>query len=483
MDFSGKHIYFLGIAGIGVSALAQVALARGAQVSGADPHADPHENPAVARLQAGGAALYREHLATNLADDVDLVVASAAVPVANPELCAAHERGLRIVTRAEFLGELMAAHRGPKIAVAGTHGKTTTTAMIGVMLQHAGLDPTVFVGGEVAQLGGNVRVGSQTGPFVAEACEAYDSFLCLQPEIAVITNVEADHLDHYGTFEHVLDSFVNFAGHVTQENGHLVVCADDAGTALIAERLAALLPLDRYGIGSGGPRDASVVSQATDIVYGRITAFRWHVGAEDTAMSVELHVPGKHNVYNALAAATVGLILAVPAEEIVAGLAEFGGATRRQEILGEIGTGAGSILVMDDYAHHPTEIRATLAALRGAYSERRLTAVFQPHLYSRTRDFLPEFAAALTTADRLIVTEVYAAREKPIPGVHASDIVALALRQRPDLPAVFISDQADIPTHLAQSPLPGDLTVFMGAGDIREQGEEFVRQLIEQERP
>ena len=189
----------MGIAGIGVSALAQLAQAQGVRVSGSDPNAYPEQNPAIARLQAGGAMLYTTHRAENIASDVDLIVASAAVGSDNPELRAAQERGIAIVSRAEFLGQLMAAHKGPKIAVAGTHGKTTTTGMIGVMLQHAGLDPTVFVGGEVPELGGNVRVGSPDGPFVAEACEAYDSFLYLKPDIAVITNIEADHLDHYGT--------------------------------------------------------------------------------------------------------------------------------------------------------------------------------------------------------------------------------------------------------------------------------------------
>ena len=226
MNGTAQHIHFLGIAGIGVSALAQVAAARGVRVSGSDPGADPQEVPAIARLLAQDARIYRTHRAENLADDVDLVVASAAISDANPEIAEAKRRGLRIVSRAEFLGELMAAHRGPKIAVAGTHGKTTTTAMIGVMLQHAGLDPTVFVGGEVPQLGGNVRIGSETGPFVAEACEAYDSFLYLKPDIAVITNIEADHLDHYGTEERMFESFHRFYQNVRST---VVFCVDDDG--------------------------------------------------------------------------------------------------------------------------------------------------------------------------------------------------------------------------------------------------------------
>ena len=220
------HIHFLGIAGIGVSALAQLAQAQGIRVSGSDPNAHPDKNPAIARLQAGGATLYTTHQAENIAPDVDLVVASAAVGNDNPEVRAAKERGIEIVSRAEFLGGLMAAHKGPKIAVAGTHGKTTTTGMIGVMLQHAGLDPTVFVGGEVPELGGNVRIGSPDGPFVAEACEAYDSFLYLKPDIAVITNIEADHLRSLRhrrrcseQFSYVLSRMSNPA------SGEIVACA------------------------------------------------------------------------------------------------------------------------------------------------------------------------------------------------------------------------------------------------------------------
>ena len=474
MHTTPQHIHFLGIAGIGVSALAQLAQARGIQVSGSDPNADPAQNPAVARLAAGGAKLYTTHKAENLAEDVDLVVASAAVSDANPEVRAARERNIPVVSRAEFLGQLMAAHPGPKIAVAGTHGKTTTTGMIGVMLQHAGLDPTVFVGGEVPELGGNVRVGSSDGPFVAEACEAYDSFLYLKPDIAVITNIEADHLDHYGTEEGVFEAFRKFIGNVSSR-GMIIECIEDKGVQRFCSD--EYVPSDVYILGYGTDNAGEV--SGINIQLERTASFEWisRRTGENRHIPIRLAVPGHHNVLNAMAAATIGYSLGMPDYQIAEGLAEFRGATRRQDMLGEGKLNvddAETVLVMDDYAHHPTEIRATLDALRGAYPNRRLVAIFQPHLYSRTRDFLDGFASALAQADSLIVTDIYAAREQPIEGVHAADIVNKAVTHNPNLPAMFLPDKQDIPAMLRDMAHPGDVCVFMGAGDIREQGERFL---------
>ncbi len=470
-ETAARHIHFLGIGGIGVSALAQVAQARGIRVSGSDLSASSAENPAIARLLAGGATIYPNHAAENLADDVDLVVATAAVSDANPEVAAARRREVPIVSRAQFLGELMAAHRGVKIAVAGTHGKTTTTALLGVMLQSAGLDPTVFVGGEVPQLGGNVRIGSPDGPFVAEACEAYDSFLHLRPDIAIITNIEADHLDHYGTERGVYDGFYKFLRGL-KPDAVIVPCLDSMG---VWQTLAIFSPDAMPKISGYAIEDERPESQADHLDLDRKTAFDWRIKGE--TVPIKLSVPGRHNVLNALAAATVGNLLDVPKAKIAAGLAEFRGAGRRQEILGE----AGGVLVMDDYAHHPTEIRATLEAMRHAYPTRRIVAIFQPHLYSRTRDFLGEFAFELSKADALIVTDIYKARETPIAGVDAADIAALAKKQKPDLAALYLPDRLKIPAMLRTLIRPNDLVLFMGAGDIREQGEEFARLLKENE--
>ena len=463
-------IHFIGIGGIGVSALAQVAQARGARVSGSDSHADPASNPALARLIAHGATYHLGHRRENLARAITLVVATAAAAAENPEIAEAHARGIRVVSRAAYLGELMAAHRGPKIAVSGTHGKTTTTGMIGVMLQQAGLDPTVFVGGEVAQLGGNVRVGGPNGPFVAEACEAYDSFLHLRPDIAVITNVEADHLDHYGTEDGVFAAFGRFLANL-RDGGSIAACADDAGVRRLLDSQAGGLHGRSvlYGI-----QAETAEVQARSVHLGEQPTFVLAGPALNSEMPVRMHVPGRHNIENALAASAVGTLLDLSPGEIAAGLAAFRGAERRQDILGEFEVGAATALVVDDYAHHPTEIRATLAALRGAYPDRRTIAVFQPHLYSRTRDFLPEFARALSQADVLIVTDIYAAREAAIEGVRAADIVDLARQERPGLDARFVQDKRAIPAMLRDMVCPGDLVVFMGAGDIREQGESFV---------
>jgi len=327
--------------------------------------------------------------------DTEVVVASAAIKPDNPEIRAARELGVPVVSRADFLGDLMAAHKGPKIAVAGTHGKTTTTAMLGVILERAGWDPTVFVGGEVAALGGNLRIGGDDGPFVAEACEAYDSFHSLRPDIAIVTNVEADHLDHYGTPEAVVESFRRFLGNLEPNSGKLVAWSDDPGVRAVLAGLSAGLTLFDYGIEPkryAGSRGANVATEGA-------TAFDWHFDAP--CVRIVMRVPGIHNVLNALAAATVARLLGVSRDAVAEGLAGFSGTARRQETLGEPSFETGSVLVIDDYAHHPTEIRATLAALRSAHPGRRLLAVFQPHLYSRTRDFLPEFAAALAAPTRL----------------------------------------------------------------------------------
>ncbi|MCS6776981.1 MAG: UDP-N-acetylmuramate--L-alanine ligase [Chloroherpetonaceae bacterium] len=456
-------IHFVGIAGIGMSALAQLAQARGCVISGSDPGARPEQNPAVARLLAGGARLFCQHRAENVPADAGMVVVTAAVPDANPEVQEAYRRGIRVVSRAEFLGELMAAHPGPRIAVAGTHGKTTTTAMIGVMLQTAGRDPTVLVGGEVAQLGGNLCIGSSTGPFVTEACEAYDSFLSLQPDIGVITNIEPDHLDYFRTFDAVKASFARFAAGVRQR---LVICADDPVLIAKADEFARRVPVTRYALDATAAEVRGAVEPGGLVSDLRVItpAGQWET---------RLQVPGRHNALNALAAVAAGLALGLEPECIASGLNAFRAVGRRQEVLGEV----GGVLVVDDYAHHPAEIRATLQAMRSAYPCRRVLAVFQPHLYTRTRDFLDDFAEALAQADGAVVTEIYAAREAPLAGVCAGDIVRRVVQKNPGFPAIFAPDNAVLQQVLREVVRSGDMVLFLGAGDIRAQGEAFIRLL------
>src|SRR5579862_9256694 len=414
-----RHVHFIGIAGVGMSGLAQVLLSRGDRVTGSDPSA----NEATERLIAGGATIYRQQVAENITGQhrPDLVVVTAAVHEDNPELVSARAAGIPVVSRAKFLGTLMAESRGPRIAVSGTHGKTTTTAMVAEVLLAAGMDPTVLVGGEYAPIGGNVRIG-QGGALLTEACEAYDSFLSLRPDIAVITNVEADHLDHYGTEQRVLDAFVAFARQ-TSADGCVVWCAEDAGASNAAPQLSRSTEprarLVAYGFEPCG--DACVWAEAVEHA-GRTTSFTVHRrnGSENAALGeVTLHAPGMHNVLNALAAVTVGLEVRASFAQIAEGLAAFQGTGRRFQVHGE----AEGVLVIDDYAHHPTEIRATISATRDAYPGRRLLAVFQPHLYSRTRDFMDGFAQALSLADAVVVTDIYAAREQPIPGVSVPELV------------------------------------------------------------
>ncbi len=452
-----------------MSGLAQCALARGSKVSGSDLASDDPENAGLTRLKKHGAVLYQGHRADNIARDVDLVVATAAVSRAdNPEIGEAQRRNIPLLSRAEFLGALMSDHQGVRVAVSGTHGKTTTTAMIGVMLEHAGLDPTVFVGGESGQLGGNVRIGSPTGPFVAEACEAYDSFLHMKPDVAVITNVEADHLDHYGTFEKVVESFQNFLSGV-RADGTVILCGDDPNCAQLAETVPAGIKLLEYGIGnkrfSGGRGKNLVLSEGA--------SFEWHW--ETPFSQIELKVPGKHNVQNALAAATAGHVIGLSAKQIVAGLNSFTGVGRRQELLIKTQLPDGELRIYDDYSHHPTELDATISAFRNAFPERKLIGIFQPHLYSRTHDFLKEFAESLAKLDMLIVTDIYPAREKPIPGVDAEDIVRLARELKQEISAKYIQNRNDIPALLKPLLRGGDVVIFMGAGTIREQGEQLAR--------
>lgn len=449
-----SHIYFAGIGGIGVSALAQLALAKGSDVTGADNSAKSSENSALSRLLDKGVEIYTDHNASNIGQEVELVVASAAVNSNSPDLLEARKRGIPFQTRAEFLGSLMASHSGVKIAVAGTHGKTTTTSLIGVMLQNAELSPTVFVGGEVSQLGGNLHLGAESGPFVAEACEAYDSFLFLKPDIAIITSVEADHLDHFGDLANMQKSYLQFARNAINRNGKVIYCADDEGALFIASELnfENCIPYS--------------INDIDDISYIPHPAFNWK------DHTVSLKIPGKHNVLNSLAALHIQpYIQNFTIEQAVAGIMSFKGVGRRQELLGEIEIKDGSALIMDDYAHHPTEISATLAAVRATYPSRRIVVIFQPHLYSRTRDFMEAFASSLSEADCILITDIYAAREAPMPEIRASDIATRISADHHNKTVLYIPITQDIPATVLDIAQNKDIILFIGAGDINLQAE------------
>jgi UDP-N-acetylmuramate--alanine ligase len=448
-------LYFVGVGGAGMSSIAQVLAERGRRILGADPGISP---TVKARLEAVGITVYTQHDASQIADAVAVVV-SDAIPAANPEVQAAQAKGIPIYRRPEVLGSIVNAGRG--IAIAGTHGKTTTTGMVASILLAAGLDPTILIGGDLPAIGGNARNG-KSDFVVAESCEAYDGFLYLHPEIAVVLNVEADHLDYHGDEAHVIASFERFLKQI-EPGGVAVLNMDDSATW----NLRKVMRTETEMVQAVGLRDkADVYADRVDLSGPRPHFTLRRVNPLST-YGVFLGVPGEHNVRNALAAAAVGFSLQVPIEHIVAGLEAFTGTGRRFERIGE----AQGVLIIDDYAHHPTELRATLAAVRSAYPDRRLVAVFQPHLPSRTRDNMDAFAEALTAADAVYVTDIYLAREQPIPGISSEVLTDKIKTLRPELTVHYVPDKKDLPEQLAADVKSGDFVLTMGAGDIRKAGE------------
>jgi UDP-N-acetylmuramate--alanine ligase len=444
--FAGlKHAHFVGVGGAGMSGIAEVLARYDLTVSGCD--LCPGE--ATARLETLGVAVARGHSSAHL-EGVDLVVVSSAIAPDNEEVRAARARGIAVVRRAEMLAELMRLKYG--VAVAGTHGKTTTTSLAGAILVEAGLDPTVIVGGRLRLTGTGARLGASDF-LVVEADEFDRSFLTLAPIVAVITNVDRDHLDTYADLGEIGDAFVAFASRVPFF-GQVIACADDPATRALLPRLA-----DRRVVTYGLDGDWDLVAAApeTDAAGSR---FEVRHRARGALGRLAIPLPGLHNVRNALGAVAVGLALAVPFATIEKALAEFAGVHRRFERLGSF-RGAE---VVDDYAHHPTEVAATLAAARQVYPRRAIHAVFQPHLYSRTRDLAPEFGRALVAADRVIVTEVYPSREQPIAGV-SGELVAQAARAAGHGQVASCGSWSEAKALLAGVG-EGDVVLTLGAGDV-----------------
>lgn len=443
--------HFVAIGGIGMSAIAQILLARGLGVSGSDAR----DSAMLAKLAGLGAEVAVGHDAAHVRAG-DVVVLSDAIRPDNPEWLRALELGLPIITRADLLGHLANTARG--VAVAGTHGKTTTSGMLALMLTEAGLDPTCALGGELAPLGGNARVG---GPLMlVEACEAYESFLSLRPEAAIVTNIEVDHLDHHGTQEHLFESFRQFLRQVCKL---AVLNGDDP----LLREMASIPPRSvRYGAGEANEY------RYTEMTQGAAPAFTLLRNGQALGRCA-LQVPGEHNVSNATGAAAMALELGADFSAVQRALAAFPGMHRRFERLGTV----NGVAIVDDYAHHPTEIRATLIAAREMFPG-RVVAVFQPHLYSRTRDLLADFASALALADIVLVAPIYAAREEPMPGVsHRQIVERIILQSGAQAYALELRDEA-VPI-LARAlghggkaaiDLPllgaGDVILTMGAGDI-----------------
>ncbi|MCG8434492.1 MAG: UDP-N-acetylmuramate--L-alanine ligase [Gammaproteobacteria bacterium] len=446
-----KRIHMVGIGGVGMSGIAEVLLNLGYRVSGSDLR----ENAATSRLRKMNAEIVIGHSAENV-HDTDVVVTSSAIAVDNPEVSAAREQRIPVVPRAEMLAELMRFRYG--IAVAGTHGKTTTTSLIASVLAEANLDPTFVIGGRLNSAATHARLGA--GRYlVAEADESDASFLHLQPMLSVVTNIDADHLGAYGgDFLKLRQTFLDFLHHLPFY-GLTVVCIDD-------EVIRDLLPeLGRatvsYGIDS---EDADI--RAVDISQkGQQTNFKVVFAGRDEELPVALNLPGRHNVLNALAAFAVADELGVAKQDVQKAFEKFAGVGRRFQNYGDVRIQNGEVLLIDDYGHHPREIRATMAAARDGWPERRLVVVFQPHRYTRTKELFDDFAAVLSEPDVLILCDVYSAGEESIPGADGRTLSG-SIRARGKVEPIFVSQMEDLPNVLQGILRDGDLLLTMGAGDI-----------------
>jgi UDP-N-acetylmuramate--alanine ligase len=445
-----RHIHFVGIGGSGMSGIAEVLLNLGYQVSGSDLAA----NAATRRLRELGAQVSLSHDASHI-DGADAVVVSSAVQGDNPELRAARGRRVPVVPRALMLAELMRLKQG--VAIAGTHGKTTTTSLVASVLAEGGLDPTFVIGGRLNAAGSSARLG-QGAFIVVEADESDASFLHLQPVIAVVTNIDADHMDTYGhDFARLKQSFVQFLQNLPFY-GSAILCAEDPNVREILPFVSK--PVLTYGFGAESSLRAADLEHAAGAM--RFTALR-----EGRApLKVTLNLPGAHNVLNALAAIAVGAELGVEDAAVLKALAEFRGVGRRFQRCGEARLASGGrFTLIDDYGHHPAEMAATLAAARGAFPSRRVVLAFQPHRYSRTRDLFEDFVRVLSTADALVLAEVYPAGEAPIVAADGRSL-ARAVRVAGKVEPVFVEDIAQLPAAIRRVARDGDVVVTMGAGSI-----------------
>ena len=444
------RVHFVGIGGTGMSGIAEVMLSLGYQVQGSDLR----RNASVERLEAEGATIFIGQDAANVSD-ADTVVVSSAVDDTNVEVAAARAALMPVVQRAEMLAELMRFRYS--IAVAGTHGKTTTTSLVASILAEGGLDPTFVIGGKLKSADTNARLG-QGEYLVAEADESDASFVHLKPMLAIVTNIDADHMSTYaGDLDRLHQGFVDFL-HNLPFYGLAVVCADDPGVMDILPRIGR--SVTTYGI------DAEADVRAENLSFdANRTSFDVVRAGNEERLSIQLRLPGLHNVRNALAAIAIAGELDVPDAAVVAALERFEGIDRRFQNLGDIRTDKGTVMLVDDYGHHPTELAATLAAARSGWPERRIVLAFQPHRYSRTRDLLDDFAAVLCEADVLVLLEVFAAGEDPIAGADGRAI-ARAVRSRGGVEPVFVESVDDLPAALRGLLADGDLLLTMGAGNI-----------------
>ncbi|MBO8136626.1 MAG: UDP-N-acetylmuramate--L-alanine ligase [Desulfotomaculum sp.] len=451
-----QNIHFIGIGGAGMSGIARILAELGYSITGSDIK----ESSVTRKLEEMGIKCYIGHNEQNV-ENAEMVVVSTAIPAGNPELLRAKEMGIPIVHRGEMLAKLMERQKG--IAVAGSHGKTTTTSMMAMVLEKSGFDPTIIVGGEINDIGGNAKLGN--GDYlVAEADESDGSFLLLSPHMVIITNIENDHLDYYGSEEKVLESFREFLGNV-DPGGLAVLYYDDPKVRSIVKD--ARVRVITYGTNP----EADFIIKNLKLNGSVNAADVYH--KEKYIGRLELSVPGQHNMLNALAVLTLALHIGTNFDETANILKSFKGARRRYQLLGEV----NGIKVIDDYAHHPTEIRATLKAARQA-NNGRIIGVFQPHRYTRTMHLYEQFGEAFADADMIIINDIYSAGEKPIKGVTAQLIVDAA-RRNSKSEVIYIKDMHDVADYLVKISRPGDTILTMGAGNIWSSGVELVKKLEE----
>lgn len=460
MKHALQRIHFTGIGGAGMSGIAELLVAQGYQVSGSDQG----ESDTTRRLRALGVTVHIGHAAEHVGG-AQVLVKSSAIKADNPELMAAHQQHIPVLLRAQMLAELMRLRMG--IAVAGTHGKTTTTSLLTTVLVQAGLEPGYAIGGQLLASGANAALGR--GPhMVVEADESDASFLHLLPQLAIVTNIDADHMDTYGhDMARLRQAFVDFL-HRMPFWGAAVLCGDDDGIRSILPMLSR--PVILYGLDAG--HDVRAIDiQADAGGQMRFTALRRQrqgqrsgEGQDLPPLQVQLRLAGRHNVLNALAVIAMAMELGVPDEAVLQGLAGFGGVGRRFQSYGEQPVDGGTALVIDDYGHHPVEMKAVLQAARGAYPGRRLVLAFQPHRYTRTRDCFEDFADVMAQADAVLLTDIYAASEAPLPGI-SGESLAQAVNGR-GCPAAYVGDWQQLPQALAAQARAGDVLIVMGAGSI-----------------
>ena len=452
-----QHVHFVGVGGIGMSGIAEVLLNMGFRVSGSDLR----RSDVTARLEQFGAKIYEGHAAENVSG-AHVVVRSTAVRGDNPEVLEARRRSIPVIPRAEMLGELMRL-KPHTVAVAGSHGKTTTTSMIATVLAHAGLDPTVVVGGVVGALGSNARLG-KSDLMVVEADESDRSFLMLSPTFAVVTNIDREHMDSYADMDDVRKSFADFVNKVPFY-GASVLCLDDPHVQAVIPEVVRR----RITYGLSAQADIAAREVRYDKQFGSVYQVRL---MGEPVGEVSLRVPGLHNIYNSLAAIAIGLELEVPFATISKALSEFTGVNRRFQFKGE----AAGVIVVDDYGHHPTEIRATLVAAKLGSAGRRMVVLFQPHRYSRTQDLMDEFARSFNNADVLMVTDVYAASEQPIEGVSGESLVE-AVRRFGHKEARYVGSVEEATQALLEEVHENDMVITLGAGNVYRAGENLVELL------